>query len=535
MKIASYKLRKYIALFLTAGMCLGAAACGKTPEIVEEYGGHENAERAAEKASSGEAEIKTSTDTLQDVYGSKVSWNENLSVQGVELKAQAYYMIPDVSGLSAFEMGEMSDFDNEQEFADNFFDDGAKKLEEIKYVNATKYMPLLYKFRSIQRSATYEPPENDIYNFEYERMDIIDSNFKDVYKWVDEPGYFIHMYEGTYNGVPYGLILAYLKKYKEKYIFFNPIDITEYYPGENFLTELQESGENFAGTEVFENKCSMTKDELYEAGREFLKEKIHLTGRENTVTTNYTSYSYSTSVLSTISMMNMSSNINRRTLTALVFSDSNYIDTMNGHNIERSGDFRGITFLGEQDDPVAEYMENNSETLDYFDAFYNVLYSGDGKSEANLTRDGYAVYLGTPFAIDPDDDLYNAGGSNAGMIKFTSKGFYGCDIILGRPIENEIENVELLSFDKIKEAFKEHLEEKLNFEDFGAMPSMLHMDSMYMNYREISDEKTGAVTTVPVWEFYVSAETKIKSAGYSFIAINAMDGSLIEIDTQTFE
>ncbi|MBO4862896.1 MAG: hypothetical protein J5517_00875 [Eubacterium sp.] len=524
----SYKIRKFTAVFLALLLCFSASACGKKLETVEEYGGHENAERQSEGNSSEETDIKTTTRTLREVYGEKVNWTESVAVSGMELKASGYYEIPDKTGIGVYEMGTLTGFENEQEFADDFFDDGAKKLEEIRYINSTKYITMLSKYRQL-----ISPVDGEVEGF-----DVIDSSFKKVYNWYDDEAISIHMYEGTYNGVKYGLILSFNKTLKRKYIFFDPIDITEYFTDEDYLTVMYESGEDEEGN-MLENECTYSKDEVMSMAQEFIRDKIHLTGINNNIKTNHLAYTLSSQNANEILSANyMPDAVVRDSITSLVFSDSDYVSTYKSRSIERGGDYRGISILGEQVDLVRDYHNGNSEE-DFYDSLYNVIHSTEDKVDAHLKRDGLAVYLCSPLVVNDTEDTTSS-NATTGMIKFTSKGFYGCDLNLGPPIEDEIENVELLDFEKIKEAAVDHLEENLGPEEVGIPNNVssskhLYLDSMKFTYSEVIDEKTGAMMSVPTWGFYMTAATTYMTTGECEILINALDGSMISFFADKYE
>ena len=531
MRHIPYRLKKITAFCLIGAMILSTSGCkSKEPEKVVNYGGEEAAKAAAEMASEGDSLEKTTKKMLRDIYGEKVKWNENVSVnfatrtdrnEPVELKIGVSFPIPDIEGMNVYELSESADFTDELSYANGFFDDGATKLEKIGYENATKYMSMLHEYRGILREIKSTTPEANLFISVNEMVDVIDSTYPRTYFWADEDTYYIHMYEGTFQGIKYGLILAYSEVLDQRYIFFDPIDIKDYYPDHDFQTLMFEQAQHLAGDEI-ENECGTDRETVKEIARKFLAEKVHLPEAENIITTDYVPYMMSSVTANCLSTM-LGVALNRNSLTALSFSDSDYVSTYDATEI--GGGYRGCEILGEQRDQIREYIYNHSGTNNY-DAVFNVIGSPDSK--ADIYRDGYALYIGSPLEINDIKNNFDYGiYLNTGMVKITSKGFYGADLKLGRSILDVTEKVELLDFEKIKESFLAEMEKNFDPKKIGTC-KIITLESMYLTYFEIMDEKSGRKKMVPVWEFNMSVQGKTyQQTGVCGMTINAMDGSLV--------
>ena len=547
MKRKSYKIKKITALYLVVAMMLSFPGCGeKEIDKIQDYGGEEAKKVAVEEATAGDSKIKTTTSTLREIYGQKVRWDETISITEanvtdrkvpMELHTGLYCDIPDIEGMNVYEVSASADFENEESFANGFFDDGATKLEQIKYENSTKYMTMLYQYRGIKGEfeTAEESDEEDmlqaslgvsvIYQNGTGAVDTIDSSFGEIYEWIDTDHYYIHMYHGTFQKIDYGLILAYSSKLGKRYIFFDPIDIKDYYPDQDFLTLVYEASEDASGNKL-PNEYNTDISNVKDIARKFLAEKIHIPEAENIVSTDYRSYSYSSPTTNLLNQYDYG--MNNKAVTDLAFTNSDYVTTF--ASIGMSGNARGVSILAEQEDQVRDYAKK-TKSDNPFQAVESVLNSTSPNPNMDIVRDGYAVYLGTPFDIY-ENTVSNENLSprlNNGMIKVTSKGFYGADLILGQSITDVTEKVELLDFEKIKESFVAELEKNMQRSDLGGSDS-LHMQLMYLTYGVVKDKESGVTKIVPAWDFELTTDGSV----YITLSLNAMDGSVIDYNAINF-
>ena len=83
-------------------------------------------------------------------------------------------------------------------------------------------MALLYKYRQLANL------NNDDY-LSHQMLKFIDSDFTESYGWMESDEMTIHMYEGIFQGIKYGLILGYDHTLGRKHIYFVPVNIKDYY------------------------------------------------------------------------------------------------------------------------------------------------------------------------------------------------------------------------------------------------------------------------------------------------------------------
>ena len=150
---------------------------------------------------------------------------------------------------------------------------------------------------------------------------------------------------------------------------------------------------------------------------------------------------------------------------------------------------------------------------------------GGQAEDAVFMENGYAVYLcSEPFAGNVTPQAYST--FNRGSIFYTDKGLFSADISLVADIDNVVQGVELLSFDNIKESFKDSLAN--DPEIIEKSSKSLEVISAEFTYVLIEDkENNNKATFIPAW-YFVTKDKKLKSGETSITydsIINAIDGS----------
>ena len=220
--------------------------------------------------------------------------------------------------------------------------------------------------------------------------------------------------------------------------------------------------------------------------------------------------------------------IDDNSMTRLAFSNTDYYTTLQSSKVQSA---RGIDRVAAQEDKIVEKMEK------YDSDYYETLFSNtaNGSNDTELTRNGYAVYLEDPSsALVKRSDTMIISGDNTGIIKVTDKGIYGVDLVMMSEIEDVVENVELLDFEKIQESLKGALEEKLDLKKLGD-PKEMTINGGALIYEAVYDkENVGQSTRIPVWQFTVNGDNvqydEEGVSGITNISINAMDGSVVSMD-----
>ena len=128
---------------------------------------------------------------------------------------------------------------------------------------------------------------------------------------------------------------------------------------------------------------------------------------------------------------------------------------------------------------------------------------------------------------------FNMGLTNKGIIKVTSKGIYGVDLEICEETTDVVENVKLLDTEKIKESIKEELADRFEPEKLDN-PSTVQVRDMSLNYAPYSEDNSKEeYMTIPIWN--ITLLGNYDGTHMASVRVNAMDGSIIDINYWSFE
>lgn len=498
---------------LKGGLCLGLAlslmlsgtSCGKEKAVVEEYAGETASatETVADSADSDSIETATESATvegysLKEMFGETISETEAFNLEGISGTFELSYNVPDVAPVSVYEGSFIENSSEiEDQIVSSFFGGTEEKLEEIKYENDTDYIPLLYKYRTILMYQDTGSLVSDVTDAAFAKYtSIIDSSFEETYTWVDETDYYIHMYQGEYNGNRYGMIYSYDNVNSTRNIYICPISIAEYFPEIDATSVFVVDPESGYDSE---NLCAMSEDDVMsEAGNVlvnlgFDEKDVVLTVNPNTAIIQDGTFDYSEVGFTYTEMPK------------LVFTDADVMDFAQKNNamnpagrIYSYKNLKGIE------------PEDMAETVD----------------TVTFTENGYAVYLcSAPFSenvIPQADSTFNRGS-----IFYTDKGLFSVEISQVAGLDNVADDTQLLSFSEIKESYKEALQNdsEITSNSSGSV-DVVDVDFTYVLIE--NEEDKSKASYVPAWVF-TTQDSKFKSGTdpltYPSIIISAIDGS----------
>ena len=295
MKMSNANIIKSFILII----CMLLTACGKTDDIVTDYGVRtdnsgqsDNADKGTELT--GGQTLSANGKTVRDMLGTNnIEIYDNFDADGIPVEVDTKYTVPDISSVSAYQLIRVDDGRaDEGKIVDALFGDTKEELSEIDTVDVgwdTSYMELCEDYHSIADAMGI-----DLYNgvdlSDYLRSgeEDYDKHINNIdvpvhYLWSDEEDYYIHLYKGVYEGVEYGLIYAYSYKYKIKYISFRPVTLETYFPGEKYeeCSSYNEEADDSYGTSIFsffnkENECKLSDEEMIKTAKDFLSDKLML-------------------------------------------------------------------------------------------------------------------------------------------------------------------------------------------------------------------------------------------------------------------
>ncbi|SEP54788.1 hypothetical protein SAMN02910369_00044 [Lachnospiraceae bacterium NE2001] len=534
------KFRRFLSITLSAIMCFGVTSCGKNETVVDDYAAGSNTAASTESTGTeGDAkEIKQGTEgSLRDLFGKSVSWEEEFTIDGVRFTADVDTSIPDKEGMNVYYAEGIDDGKaDEDAIVKNLFGDTAEKIEELKYTNETDYIPLLYKYRElIDEHERFEVnQDSETYTYIEPSYSIINGATGETYKWVDDKNYYIHMYEGEYDGKRFGLILAFDYISNKRTIFMEPISIKEYFPDKDYKTLLVTSDSNYVGEPLdMENACGMNVDEINEEAEDFIDKTLKLKGKLtiNKDSSLYSALSFNYLVYAgSVSYYYMDSDMSfDKGSSVLMFSDADYISTLKSH--EEHGDNVAYSILADQKDLYKEYTDahpdKNTEIFEF--VMSDSTSYKENVVDPNFDTDGYAVFVGSD--VFTGNDIYNGVSvysPNTGIIKYTSKGFYGMDLTLTEVIKDVKEDVQLLPFEKITESLQAELPERFDKNKMELNSKGVYLDILNLTYTPDSDDPTSnEFSYIPCWTFDMYPDGN--GSNGAEVIVNAMDGSIVDL------
>ena len=255
-------LKTFICLVLSINLTVSLTACKGKEVSIDDYG--EGAATTNESDSSTEESdsITTSEEkgkTFREVYGKKVDFEESFNVGKTAINPSCHCSIPDEVYPTVYKAKLVDDGkSDEDKLVKTILGENAKKLDEIEYTGAADYVTMIDKYRNIMISHEYAMMDPDSPATESLTEDTDPK--EGIYTWKDDTDLYIHMYEGEYNNVRYGLILAYDYQTHQKTIFMDPISINDYFPeGDYKNLIIEESVDTMGNEKNLDNACSYTK------------------------------------------------------------------------------------------------------------------------------------------------------------------------------------------------------------------------------------------------------------------------------------
>ncbi len=541
-------VKKIACFVLSAALALSVVGCGDKNIVVDDYGDNSSTnDLKSERTDSLEIPLGNGA-SLRDVFGERVTFADEFVVDGITIKSNQSYEVPDLEGMNVYDVRLLDDGrDKEDEIVKAIFGDTAKKIEKLSYKNKEDYMSLMYKYRDIYSKTYYEDGSGNLLPTGYDvgengeltpntdKTTLIDSTSTVEYKWVDENKYYIHMYEGIYNGLKYGLLLAYEDVTNTRYIFLDPISINDMYPGADYKTLVVKDMKETDAEGDIENRCSKSKTEVIKDASDFLANKLMLSSDDNVVTTDsaqykdYGKFREPEFSLGYFKDYKLASD-DERDMSMLLYTDKDYITSLNklldAYAAEdMANGMVDFQVLAEQRDIFKEQKDANGAS---FLGRFIFMMDIPEEEQAKFVADGYAVYLGSRFNTDP---IYNSYGwnDNSGIVKVNDSGVYGVDLAISSELAGITPNVKLMDFDSMIESVKKQLPDELNLDSASGETYVHEIELCYSQYIEKGQapfEKKKNITIIPIWGIEIDLQ---KAEGVSGrILVNAMDGTIMD-------
>lgn len=491
-------IKKFKSGIILSCLALSLAGCGgKERYTVDEYANSNSEEtEVASGTSSGASESSNSESPYsesaasegttaaavsegklsQKLGGTTYEWGTSFTASGVNVNLNAHSEIKDTDSLPVYKVSLLKESDmNEDEVVKNIFGDSAKKIDRQLDYNNGDSAELISDINSLY--FNYHSDKIESLSFE-EEMAISSAE-----GWCEEDGFTIHTYEGTYQGIEYELFIGYDRQDNTRMISLYPKNIGEYFGNE----KLDTIASFWVGTDLQEQPNV----------KEFLDSDM-------------------------LSEKDVDDRVAEAESILIDKFGMNMPDGFISNDKDDSGYDREYTFyISKQALKDAGYDE-----VYKIDNVYTLMETFNMMDTDSYLKDGFKAVAypslgGQDIFVDPRGGI-NALVYDGGYFYLTEKG------VLGFSLTNTFEYTELMSedvpvldYESMLHAFENDLTASLDPSELSKS-SITFSEARFVYYPVPSPDVQGELTLVPAWEF--------SSMDYdTFVLINAMDGSLIEI------
>ena len=259
--------RKIVVLCVVLLLILNFTACGKKNGKISEYGNQDSTVLDKDKENdNADSNISEDIGSLADKLGTKrIEWQDSFEVGGVNYKFNIMYDVPDMEHVPIYKFVTLKDSEaREKDILNNLFgedysevhkemdnedSDLAKAIHHYLIDNASKYI------------LGHEPTSDEIYS---------DSAFYN--SWVDYNGFYLHTYEGVYQGKEYYVFFG--KHTNSSYVYFSflPQNISEFMEDDRISFSIQ----GFSGNAYnMENESVDIKEDLKQQAEDFIESNLY--------------------------------------------------------------------------------------------------------------------------------------------------------------------------------------------------------------------------------------------------------------------
>ena len=285
-RVMKRNFKSKLLLLLTASM-LALPSCKQKEITVEDYGDMDSSSSADSESGEGASENKSelyqenSGDSLVKMLGSDLlQYKKDFDTNGKGCSIDVEYKPTDTDMLAVYSIEPLQEAQiDEQAIVKNLLGDTATPInsDDRKYLN----VELGDSEEIVGKGIAVAYHNKDNYNM----MGV------SCLAWVEKPNYYIHTYEGKYNGITYQLLVSYSKDYNELVTSFYPkvvgdlvndpsLDLSGssspdgkfYYYYHMNIHDIELDALNNGSP----NPCTLSDEEIYDTANTFLAEKLNL-------------------------------------------------------------------------------------------------------------------------------------------------------------------------------------------------------------------------------------------------------------------
>ena len=528
------RFTNYKKLTVALVFCMIITGCGNRKEVVvSDYGSTEINSAASYSANDYYVADDEDSKVVFDI-----DWQDSFEANDISYNLNCFYHKEnDLNSLNRYLVKRISDSgDMDEGIVSSLFGNTGRRVLSISNDKKAEYVPFLYKFKSLKSILDKTPRNTEYDDFEcFVNYDsVITPGTTETCKWEDNDKYYIHIYEGKYQNMRFGLILAYDKIEQTRYIYFHPINIDEYYPEKSIKTVMLRNSVDENGYPCIGNECTFSYSDVQDQINVFLSERLGINEAESGLGVKYDVCSERLRPF-----IGYTGNLNTGSITEsisqVVFSDSDYVHSIieysptfnrNGIEMKNTDQFpRSVELLAEQDDRMKESLEKRNPFLNsLWDPYKYLDWNEAEEGNVSYTYDGYALYLNPGFMNSYDitdeygylsKDYIDVAPVNSGVVEVTSKGIFGADIVQMIKVEKE-SPAHILKTDCVKDILINSLKSQEFKKIVNAGSEVLVSGTNLINYY---NEK--ASIYAPTWDFavYVFSEKQLEELSETEILV----------------
>ena len=259
--------RKIVVLCMVLLMILNITACGKKNSKISEYGNQDSTVLDKDKENdNADSNISEDIGSLADKLGTKrIEWQDSFDGGGVNYKFNIMYDVPDMEHVPIYKFVTLKDSEaREKDILNNLFGDDYSEVHK-KMDNEDSDLANAIHHYLIDNASKYilghEPTDDEIYS---------DSAFYN--SWVDYNGFYLHTYEGVYQGKEYYVFFGKHTNSSYVYFAFLPKNISEFMEDDRISFSIQ----GFSGNAYnMENESMDIKEDLKKQAEDFIESNLY--------------------------------------------------------------------------------------------------------------------------------------------------------------------------------------------------------------------------------------------------------------------
>ena len=463
------KKKKLRLICLLMATLLVFSACGKKDTTVTDYGSE-----SGESSDSDTPKTSTGATLSEMLGGEELTYSNTFNIEGKAAEIDVKYSVKDTDNLCIFNTEALAESEvDEDAIVKNIFGDSGTALN----TDETEFL------KEKENAAEIVHTNNTIVSM---NGDTSNSYTDKCRAWIDNDNYFLHTYQGKYNGLDYQLLISYSRTFDMMTVALYPID----------------PGELSGNPDLDQFAMSYPDGSLYVYNDSFTLTNIKL---DETMSDRPNECTLSDDELKTKVTETMSKflGVNYPKESVSFYSTSDYIVIPDGTKLVKNE----IVYYNEDSlntDNLDGAVRDGYQLSVMFDICDQYVRSSVMSTEANMLQSGSVLV----------DDSGVIGFNVSTQYKFKDKNADG---------------VSVLSFKGAMDSFVDEAGKNCELKDFEEADASIKFTDVQFVYFPLTLDD-GTIQLTPAWELLA---TNDKNRFVALVYINAVDGSYIT--TQSYD